>query len=143
MIGIDTTWLVDLEVKESPRHAGACGLFDSWRKERKSVLCVYHHVFLEFLHVVTDPARFEEPLPIESAIKRVWFWVDQERIRVLYSTDTSLKRCMMWLSAFHLGRRRLLDTQMAAVYAEEGVSRLWTANPDDFALFGVFEMPRY
>ena len=143
MTGIDTTWLVDLEVEESPRHKGARELFEAWRKERNSALCVYHHVFLEFLHVVTDQARFEEPLSMDTAIERVWFWVDQERIRVLYPGDASLKRCFMWLSAFQLGRKRLLDTQMAAAYAEEGVSQLWTANPDDFALFGVFDLPVY
>lgn len=143
MTGVDTTWLVDLEVQESPRHEGARGLFEAWRGEQNTPLCVYYHVFLEFLHVVTDPARFEAPLSMDAAIQRVWFWIDQERIRVLYPSETSLKRCYMWLSAFRLGRKRLLDTQMAAAYAEEGVSRLWTANPDDFSLFGVFEMPGY
>jgi len=143
LTGIDTTWLVDLEVKESPRHKGARRLFESWRSERNSVLCVYYHVFLEFLHVVTDPARFERPLSIEQAIERVWFWTGQNRIRVVYPADLSVKRCLMWLTAYRLGRKRLLDTQMAAVYAEEGVTALWTANPDDFALFGVFKLPGY
>ncbi len=143
MTGIDTTWLVDLEVKESPRHGEARKMFESWRDERNSVLCVYHHVFLEFLHIVTDPARFERPLSIDQAIERVWFWAGQDRIRVLYPSDLSVKRCLMWLNAYRLGRRRLLDTQMAAVYAEEGVTALWTADPDDFKLFGVFDLPGY
>ncbi|MBN2050863.1 MAG: hypothetical protein JW760_10495 [Spirochaetales bacterium] len=143
MTGIDTTWLVDLEVKESPRHAGARRLFESWRSEGNSLLCVYHHVFLEFLQVVTDPARFETPLSVDRAVQRVWFWAGQERIRVLYPADTSLKRCLLWLTAFSLGKKRLVDTQMAAVYAEEGVTTLWTANPEDFALFGVFKLPGY
>jgi hypothetical protein len=66
---------------------------------------------------VTDPARFEEPLSMNTAMERVWFWADLERVRVLYPSDTSLERCFMWLSAFRLGRTRLLDTQMAAAYA--------------------------
>ena len=143
MTGIDTTWMVDLEVRESPRHEGALRLFESWRSEKNSVLCVYHHIFLEFLHVVTDPARFESPLSMDRALERVWFWIGQERIRILHPTDSSLKRCLMWMAAFRLGRRRLLDTQMAAAYAEEGVTTLWSANPSDFNVFGVFELPGY
>ncbi len=143
MTGIDTTWLIDLEVKESPRHAGARRLFESWRTERNSLLYVYHHVFLEFLHVVTDPLRFEKPLSSGQAIERIWFWTSEERIRVLYPTEASLKRCLLWLTAFRLGRKRLLDTQMAAVYAEEGITRLWTADPNDFTVFGIFDLPGY
>jgi hypothetical protein len=54
---------------------------------------------------------------MNTAMERVWFWADLERVRVLIPSDTSLKRCFMWLSAFRLGRTRLLDTQMAAAYA--------------------------
>lgn len=143
MTGIDTTWLVDLEVEESPRHQGAIRLFDSWRREGKTRLCVYHHVFLEFLHVVTDQARFEHPLTMDQAVERVWFWISQERLRILYPSEMSMKRCLLWLTAYRLGRKRLVDTQMAATYAEEGVTRIWSANPGDFALFGVFDLPDY
>lgn len=143
MTGIDTTWLVDLEVKESPRHEGAIRLFHEWREDRNTMLCIYHHVFLEFLHVVTDTARFEKPLAVDQAIERIWFWVEQERVRVIYPTDTSLKRCLMWLSAFRLGRKRLIDTQMAAAYAEEGVTRIWSADSGGFAVFGCFNLPGY
>ena len=143
MTGIDTTWLVDLEVKESPRHDGAKMLFETWRKEQNALLYVYHHVFYEFLHIVTDPARFDEPLSIDRAIEKVWFWVEQERVRVLYPGDASLKRSLMWMTAFRLGRKRLIDTQMTAAYAEEGVTEIWSANPGNFALFGVFELPGY
>jgi hypothetical protein len=37
-----------------------------------------------------------------------------------------------------LGRKRLLDTQLAATYAAAGVTELLTANSADFAVFGVF-----
>lgn len=143
MTGIDTTWLVDLEVGESPRHEAALRLFEGWRQERNSLLCMYHHIFLEFLHVVTDTARFEEPLSIGQAIERIWFWIEQERVRVLYPGDASLKRGLMWITAYGLERKRLIDTLMAATYAEEGVTEIWSANPRDFALFGVFELPGY
>jgi len=141
--GIDTSWLVDLEVVESPRHAGALALFHEWRLERTSILAVYHQVFPEFQHVVTDGRRFAKPLSIEAAIERTWFWAEQERVRVVYPDEVSFKRGQLWLSAWRLGRSRLIDTHMAAAYAEAGVSRLLTANPHDFEIFDVFELPLY
>ncbi len=39
-----------------------------------------------------------------------------------------------------LGRKRILDTQLAATLHRHGVRRLLTSNPDDFRVFGVFEL---
>jgi hypothetical protein len=41
---------------------------------------------------------------------------------------------------FQLGRKRILDTQYAALLHAHGVRRLLTNNPDDFRVFGVFEI---
>lgn len=54
MIGIDTTFLVDLEISDSPRHNGAVALFEKWRREKHSELAIYNQTFLEFQHVITD-----------------------------------------------------------------------------------------
>jgi len=143
MTGIDTTFLVDLEVRESPRHQGALNLFKSWREERTSLLAVYYHVFLEFQHIVTDLRRFERPLSMKAALERVDFWTNQDRVRIVYPEEASFKRAQLWLSAWNLGRKRLIDTHMAAAYAEAGVDRLLTANPADFAVFETFELPVY
>lgn len=43
-----------------------------------------------------------------------------------------------WLERFGLGRGRILDTSLAAVYHLAGVRRLATANRADFEVFGVF-----
>jgi phage-related baseplate assembly protein len=40
---------------------------------------------------------------------------------------------------FRLGRKRILDTQVAAVLHTNGVRRLLTSNPGDFAVFNVLE----
>ena len=43
------------------------------------------------------------------------------------------------MEKFSLGRKRILDTTLAATYHERGIKALATANPADFAIFGVFE----
>jgi predicted nucleic acid-binding protein len=43
------------------------------------------------------------------------------------------------MEKFRLGRKRILDSYLAATYNERGINRLATANTMDFAVFGVFE----
>ena len=143
MIGIDTTFLIDLEITDSPRHKAALKLFEKWQAEKHSVLAIYNQSFLEFQHVVTDSKRFNSPLTMEQAIERSWFWIDQERVKVIYPTENSLKRALLWGSMFKLGRKRIQDTHMAAAFAEAGVSELWTANPSDFEILEAFDLVKY
>lgn len=143
MTGIDTTFLIDLEIADSPRHEGALKLFEKWRTEKHSVLAIFNQTFLEFQHVITDGKRFNTPLSMEQAIDRTWFWIDQERIKVIYPDDNSLKRSLLWMNMYKLGRKRIQDTHMAAAYAEAGVLELWTANPKDFEIFETFDLVDY
>ena len=143
MIGIDTTFLIDLEITDSPRHKAALKLFKKWQVEKHSVLAIYNQSFLEFQHVVTDSKRFNSPLTMEQAIERSCFWIDQERVKVIYPTDNSLKRALLWGNMFKLERKRIQDTHMAAAFAEAGVSELWTANPSDFEILEVFDLVDY
>jgi predicted nucleic acid-binding protein len=142
MTGIDTCFLVDLDVQESPRHEGAVSLFENWRRTDR-MLAVYSQVFLEYEHIITDFRRFIKPFTMEQAADRVWYWTDQDRIRVIHTTDESFKRAQLWLSQYHLGRNRIADTFMAAAYAEAGITELWTANRRDFEIFNIFDMPEY
>ena len=143
MIGIDTTFLIDLEIADSPRHEAALKLFNKWLEEKHSVLAIYNHTFLEFQHVITDSKRFNTPLTMEEAIERSWFWIDQERIQIIYPTESSLKRALLWCNMYKLGRKRIQDTHMAAAFAEAGVSELWTANPADFEILETFDLVDY
>ena len=141
--GIDTCFLIDLEITDSPRHAGALKLFEEWREEKHSVLAVFHQTFLEFQHVITDARRFNAPLTMEQAVERTWFWIDQERVKVIYPTETSLKRAFLWTKMYKLGRNRIQDTHMAAAFIESGITELWTANPSDFSVFDSFTLVDY
>ena len=143
MTGIDTTFLIDLEIKESPRHERAVEIFNKWREEKNSFLVIYSNVFNEFLHVITDAKRFVNPVPMATAIERCWYWIDHQRVKVVYSSDDSLKRLLLWMSMHELGRKRINDTTMAAVYAQEGVSKIITANPADFEILKTFEVIGY
>lgn len=142
MIGIDTCFLVDLTMSGSPRHEGALKLFTEWKNTNKR-MCIFYNVFLEFQHIVTDAKRFEFPMTMEQAIENVWFWTEQERVKVIYPDDKSFGRAQVWLNQYKLGRKRLIDTHMASCYAENGVDEIWTANAKDFEIYNMFDLPDY
>jgi len=58
----------------------------------------------------------------------------------LESSSGSLRQTLHWMRQFNLGRKRVLDTYLAAVLHNAGVPRLLTSNPADFAVFGVLEL---
>lgn len=143
MIAADTTWLVDLEYDDSPRHQGAVKLFEEWKAKQFSFLAIYYNSFLEFQHIITDGKRFSEPFSMQQAIELSWYWLENERIKVIYPTESSFKRAQLWISMHRLGRNRIQDTHMAAAFAEAGVTQIYTANPSDFEIFEAFDLVDY
>jgi hypothetical protein len=56
----------------------------------------------------------------------------------VFPDDGATRQFLSWLALFSLGRKRLLDTLLAATYCQAGVQSLLTTNPADFAVFAVF-----
>ncbi len=143
MIGIDTCFLIDLYWQDSPRNKNARELFSKIANNESVKLAVYYNCFNEFLNVITDSKRFENPLSVSEAISVIDYWCDIDRVTVLYPDDTSFKRTLAWMNRYQLGRNRVNDTQMASCYLTSGVSSIITANPKDFEIFESFEINDY
>ena len=143
MTGIDTCFLIDLYWNDSPRHQKAMALYNKLANDDSVKIAIYNNCFNEFLHVITDSKRFENPFTIQEAIDVIDFWCDIENVTVLYPDDTSFKRTLAWMNMYKLGRNRINDTQMASCYITSGVSSIITANPNDFEIFDCFELKDY
>lgn len=142
MIGLDSTFLIDLYWIDSPRHKNAVQLFSKLSKEASKLL-IFYNCFNEFIHVITDSKRFENAFSMKQALEIVETWCCMEEIQVIYPDDSSFTRERTWLNLYNLGRNRLNDTSMAACYAQYGVSKIITANPSDFKNFEIFESIDY
>jgi predicted nucleic acid-binding protein len=94
-------------------------------------------VLAEFIHIVTDPRRFTQPLDITAAHRLAEQWWTARKIMRVFPDDAT-RQFLAWLRQFLLGRKRLLDTLLAATYQQAGIHSLLTTNPADFAIFGVF-----
>ena len=137
--GIDTTFLVQLELREVPGHAAARLWLDEALAKQPQPVALAPQVLTEFIHVVTDPRRFASPLSMDEAIAKAQGWWEASEVKPIYPSLDSTRLAMLWLRQHRLGRKRLLDTQLAATYYASGITRLLTLNMSDFEVFGVFQ----
>ena len=139
--GLDTSFLVAIEVRSHEAHATARARFQKLVKAGDT-FSLAPQILAEFIHVVTDPRRFSAPLTVELAVERAGIWWNAAEIVQVFPTAESTLRFLGWLEEFRLGRKRLLDTMLASTLAAGGVTSLLTLNPADFAVFETFTFPK-
>lgn len=137
MIGADTTFLVQLELREAPRHDAARAVLKREVLDAGEPLGLTPAVVAEFIHVVTDPKRFERPLTMGEAAQRASYWWNAGETQHLYPTAESMSLFFQWLGEHRLGRKRLLDTQLAATLWAAGGRKIISSNAGDFEVFGL------
>ena len=135
--GLDTSFLVAAEMAEHADHAAA-------RNTLAQLLAVHDEIAIapqvlaEFIHVATDSRRFAQALDMNAARQVAEHWWTASDVVQVFPNDAAARQFISWLQQFALGRKRLLDTLLAATYKEAGVGSLLTTNPADFAILGAF-----
>jgi predicted nucleic acid-binding protein len=143
VIGVDTSYLVALAVREHSSHQACWQLFEAEIVGRTASMAIAPQVLAEFCHVVTDPRRFERPLDMAAALELSEEWWNAEECRAVVVDAEVGALFLTWMHEFGLGRKRLLDTLLAASYYRAGVRRLATTDWRDFARYGVFEIETF
>jgi len=139
--GVDTSFLVAVEVSSHEEHASARARFQKLLKSGDQ-FALAPQILAEFIHVVTDPRRFSSPLTIERAVERAeTWWNAAEVVHALPTAEITLM-FFDWLQAHKLGRKRLLDTMLAATLQSSGATSMLTLNRGDFSIFGNFTFPK-
>lgn len=139
--GLDTSFLVAVEVRSHIEHAAARARFQRSLKAGDT-FSLAPQVLAEFIHVVTDPRRFSSPLTMEQAVERAETWWNAAEIHHVFPTAESTLLFLGWLEEHKLGRKRLLDTMLASTMQSSGVTSILTLDPNDFATFGNFTFPK-
>jgi len=135
--GLDTGFLVAAELVEHADHLAARGVL-ARLIAAGDLIGIAPQVLAEFIHVATDSRRFLKPLDMMTARRIAEQWWTAREVAPMYPNDAAMRQFLAWLNQFHLGRKRLLDTLLAATYEEAGITSLLTTNPSDFAVFGAF-----
>jgi len=139
--GLDTSFLVAVEVNSHHEHARRRSQFQRLLKS-DDTFALAPQILAEFIHVVTDPRRFESPLDLEQAVERAGIWWNAAEVVHVFPTAESTLLFLEWLEEHQLGRKRLLDTLLASTLSASGITSMLTLNRDDFAVFGVFSFPK-
>lgn len=140
ILAIDTDVLVHWTMAGAPHHPAVRKYLEHEVRQRGWRLGIAQQSLNELIHVVTDSRRFENPLPMKEALRisrELWHGEDVERL--LPTVDVHDRVCEL-MESFKLGRKRILDTALAATIEAAGVSRLATLNARDFALFTFLEV---
>jgi predicted nucleic acid-binding protein len=139
MTGLDCNILVQLALQDHPANVAAAAAVQA-EAQGGHRLVFPSLVVDEFLHVITDKRRFSPPLTMIEALDWTENFLSNSAVGVLEPGPESLRQTLRWMRQFNLGRKRILDTQLAAIFHTAGVNRLLTSNPTDFEVFGVFEI---
>ena len=139
MTGLDCNILVQLALQDHPANAATVAVVQA-EAQRGGRLVFPSLVINEFLHVITDLRRFSPPLTMTEALDWTEAFLTNPAVTVIEPSAESAPQTLRWMRQFNLGRKRILDTHLAAVLHTAGVRRLLTSNPGDFAVFGIFEI---
>jgi predicted nucleic acid-binding protein len=140
ILGLDTDVLVNWAMTGAPHHIASRHLLEHEIRKAGGRLGLTPQVLYEFLHVITDARRFPEPLPMHRARElaaNLWDAVEVERI---VPSAGVAHRTLDLMGRFSLGRKRILDTALAATLEAAGVRRLATFNRGDFEIFPFLEV---
>ncbi|MCP4656147.1 MAG: type II toxin-antitoxin system VapC family toxin [bacterium] len=139
IIGIDTDVLVHWAMAGAVHHRAVRQWFEREIGRRRR-FGLTQQVLYELVHVVSDPRRFERSLTMEQAVHvSLELWNGKEVHQIL-PTATVYDRTCELIERFELGRKRILDTALAATLEAADVHRLATLNPRDFEIFPFLEL---
>lgn len=136
--GLDTGFLVAAEVTEHLEHSAARQTL-SQLVTTGDRIAIAPQVIAEFIHVVTDPRRFTRPLSMYESRQIAEQWWTAGEVDHVFPNTVAMHQFLAWLQQFSLGRKRLLDTLLAATYYKAGIRSLLTTNTAEFAVFSVFD----
>lgn len=111
--GIDTSFLVAVELVSHARHGQSRTLLDRFVQQGDQ-FALAPQVLAEFVHIVTDPQRSAKPLRMSTAIDRAEaLWNATETVQ-LFPNASAAAQFFVWMRQHQFGRKRLLDTMLAA-----------------------------
>lgn len=133
-VALDTNILVYALFDGSPHYKAAFAFLSSGLKGEIK-LCVAPNIIAEFYSVITNPSRVAEPLPVEEAALRALFLQKSRKIKKLYPSRSTIKRCLQFCQKYKLHGAQIFDAFYAALLKQHNVTTIATFNRKDFAHF--------
>ncbi len=141
--GVDTTFLIQVEIQEHQSHDAAVSYLQSEIVRENNQLALAPQVIAEFIHIATDPRRFERCLGMDQALAKAEFWWNAKEVKRIFPNVDSLALFHQWMEGHQLGRKRILDTMLAATYHAAGITSILSSNARDYAVFQCFDITEF
>lgn len=132
--GLDTTFLVEVDVLDHEGHQRAVRLRDRLLDDGHE-FALTPQVLTEYVHIITDGSRFVSPASMRPAIARSRAWWNATEVVRVTATDEAVTLFHTWMEEHRLGRKRILDTMLAATYVSAGIKAIVSSNARDFGPF--------
>lgn len=133
--GLDTNILIYAHIPAFEIHGRVRRFLLDQLQTPEITLAVTPSILHEFIHVVTDPRRFEAPLTMGEAAAVARLYLGKANIDCLAADSDVFLDALVLLERHGLGRKRIADTLFAATLLQHGVREVITCNPRDFAAF--------
>jgi predicted nucleic acid-binding protein len=134
-VALDTNILIAAHLPKLSEHGRARQSIERHLLKESNQLILTTMVLHEFIHVITDARRFENPPSMDEAIHVTRGYCGQSNVTIYSSDVFDFEEAMNLISKHHLSRNRIADTLLAATLKRHGVDTLWTRNKTDFAVF--------
>jgi predicted nucleic acid-binding protein len=134
-LGLDTDVLVHAHLQVSKDSEQVRRFLRSQLQDTEVHLYLSPLVLHEFLHIVTDPRRFEPPVATSEAVALARSYLNRSNVECLAVDEQAMVVALRTIERENLGRKRIADTLFAATLVNNGVSSVATCNPADFAGF--------
>lgn len=129
MIGLDTNILVYAHRGEAPFHERASRRLTELLTGPETVALCWPVVH-EFLGVVTNARIFRSPTPMPIAVEQVQTWCAAPRVTMVKESAQHLTVLTGLCESGMITGPMVHDARVAAVYLENGVREIWSADRD-------------
>jgi toxin-antitoxin system PIN domain toxin len=139
-LGLDTNVLVYAHLAALPEHVVVREFLAAQLARRDVTLVITPSVLHEFLHVVTDPRRFDPPVSMREALALTRLYLGRANVVCVPTDAEALAEALVLVERHGLGRKRLADSILAATLVRHGVRDLVTCNRSDFEAFTALRL---
>jgi toxin-antitoxin system PIN domain toxin len=133
--GLDTNVLVYAHMPSLPEHGPVRAFVLRALAEPGATLVLTPGVLHEFVHVVTDPRRFEPPISVPEALAVARLYLGRTNVECIATDETALRLALELVERHDLGRKHLADALLAATLLANGVREIVTCDSAGFAAF--------
>ncbi len=131
---MDTNILVYALDTESPFHLEAIDFVDRTARGRLKI-GISPQVVGELYATITNPKKASHPLSPNEAVHVITPIWEAENIRRIFPKQETLDLTLSLVKRYQLKSLAFFDAQIVATMLDNGITTIYTANEEDFAIF--------